>query len=156
MVDSYIIDVPRFTTLTIIKPWRLVELEKHHPGFLAAHLEQETASIEDQLRHRYVVPFPARHKTIEKWVTAIVQRDALLEIGVEGNDTLWVEVVARAELAEKQIAEAADTQSAKWNLPLRDGKDATGIAKGGPLGYAETSPFDWTDQQVSGGPYGGQ
>jgi hypothetical protein len=127
---------------------RVDELIQKNANYLLANLEQVSRSIEDRLRHKYVIPFPAGHATIEGWVIAIVQTRALLRAGIDPSDQSYSEVVKLAEQADTQITEASDPQSAKWNLPLITATDGSAISKGAPFGYSESSPYTWTDVQM--------
>ena len=153
MAESYV-SAQRFRTLTVIPLTRLDVLEREHAGWLEANLEQRSRQIEDRLRHKYAIPFPSRHATVEGWIVALVQLDALVRIGVEPSDLLFATVEKKAELTEAQLNDASDPESARWNLPLRDSRDASGIVKGGPKSYSESSPYTWTD--VQGGAYRGR
>jgi hypothetical protein len=49
------------------------------------------------------------------------------------------------------LKEAADAKDGLIDLPLRADTTASGISRGGPLAYTETSPYAWTDVQAETG-----
>ena len=64
-------------------------------------------------------------------------------------------LIVEAEAAAKsEVTEAADSEEGKFDLPLRQDTTATGVSKGGPLGYSEVSPYTWTDRQREALSYG--
>lgn len=153
MASSYV-TTQRFLLLTIIVEERVAELRDRSPGFLEAILEQVSRTVEDRLRHKYAVPFPPNHSTIEGWIVAIVQSRVAIKIGVDPSDPMYAEIVRVAQEAHAEIADASNLQSSGWNLPLLSAQDSSAISKGGPFGYAESSPYTWTDEQALGGRYG--
>jgi len=138
----------RFRQLTLLPSSRVDELERVSPGFVDGHLELRSRALEDRLRHKYAIPLPTGHATIDGWIVAEVQRFAAVKIGIDPSDLLFEEIRAAAELAEEQIKDASDPKSERWNIPLVTARDGSAIAKNAPLGYSEASPWAWTDEQL--------
>jgi hypothetical protein len=83
------------------------------------------------------------------WLVRISTLDAYLRRGFDPSSRQDAEIVKAAEAARAEVKEAADAQDGLWDLPLRqDAPGTSGITAGGPLGYAEASPYDWTDRQI--------
>lgn len=150
MADIYL-TVQRFRAATVLRDVQLSELERNYPEFLTTNIELISREIEERLRHKYAIPFPERHATIEKWIIGLLQPLAAAKIGIEPNDSIVNLIEKRADLVEEQLKDAAAVNSpnaTNWNLPIKDAKDQSGIVKGGPFGYGEHSPYDWTDRQI--------
>jgi hypothetical protein len=150
MSDPYL-TVDRFIDLTDLSEQSVRELADINPNYLPANIDQSLRSIEDRLRHKYAIPFPPNHATIEGWIVCIVQSRAINRIGTLPNDQTPERIFKLAEQTDADIKEASNPQSANWNLPLITATDASGIVKGAPFGYAESSPYTWTDVQYNGG-----
>lgn len=153
MASGYV-TVKRFELVTDLVEERVMELRARSPGYLEAALEQVARTIEDRLRHKYTIPFPPEHPTIERWIVTIVQSRAAIKIGIDPADPMYAEIVRLAQETHAEIAEASNLQSSGWNLPLISAQDSSAISKGAPFGYAESNPYTWTDEQALGGRYG--
>ena len=139
--------VERFNDLSVLAEERVQELCTRRPAFLDTQFDVALRSIEDRLRHKYVVPFPPAHPTIEGWIVSIVQPKAALKVGIDPGDPGYVEMVRLSTEVNLELTDASDMQSSRWNLPRIPAQDASAIAKGEPFGYSEASPYDWTDGQ---------
>lgn len=129
------------------------ELEASAPGFLARRLSKTSAMIDARLAKRYAVPFAdPPPEAVQRWLTAIVTRDAYLKRGIDPNDLQWPDIVAAANAALAEITEAADSEKGLFELPLRADLPSTSAAtKGGPYGYSEASPYVAFDVQRDAG-----
>jgi len=153
MAEGYV-TADRFIDLTVLAEERVAELNVRNPNYLPANIEHVLRTIEDRLRHKYAIPFPPAHPTIEGWIVCIVQARAALRVGIDPGDPGYAECVRLAEQADTQIAEASKPESAAWNIPLISATDGSAISKGAPFGYAEASPYTWTDVQYEEGTSG--
>ena len=129
-------------------------VEGETPGFTNARLATHSAKIDTRLRKRYAVPFsPLRvyPEAVLEWLTKIVTFELYLKRGVDPSDQSLALVKADKEQAEAELKEAADAQSGLFDLPVLDVGDSSAVTKGGPLCYTETSPYVFTDIQVSAG-----
>ena len=136
-----------YRDLTVLDEVRIDALYQRRPTFFARNFEMVSRQLEDRLRHKYNVPFPENHSTIQGWIVALVDPVAAIKVGLTPTDELFGMVRERAATAETQITDASNPQSANWNLPLKGSEDASAISKGGPFGYAEASPYDCIDVQ---------
>lgn len=130
------------------------QLEVMQPGYLLAQLTTISARIEARLRKRYAVPFaaPAPEAALD-WCTRLTTPRAYAKRGYNpSSDPSFAQLIADdAKAAEAEIDAAADAVNGLYDLPLRQDTTATGIVKGSPLGYSETSPYAWqTLQQTRG------
>lgn len=116
--------------------------------FVESRLVIETSRINSQLRKRYAAPFAAPvPEIVLGWLAAIVTPKLYERRGWDPADAQAVALLADAELARTELQQAADSVEGLFDLPLRQDSTSTGIARGGPRGYAEASPYEWTDVQ---------
>ena len=90
---------------------------------------------------------PPVPQAVLSWMTAILTEQMYKKRGRDAADPAMVDVTADAKLANDEITEAANSQTGLYDLPLNDAVDATGVSKGGPLSYTETSPYIAADIQ---------
>lgn len=127
-------------------------LEVIYPGWVLARLTIESASIDARLRKRYAAPFSAPvSDVVLGWLTAIVTEQAFRKRGIDPNDPQAAEYVADAKRARDEVLEAANSESGLFDLPLRQDTTESGISKGEPYGYSETSPYVAFDVQGATG-----
>lgn len=129
-------------------------VEGETPGFVNARLATHSAKIDTRLRKRYAVPFSALNpypEAVLEWLTKIVTFELYLKRGVDPSDQSIALVKSDKEQAEAELKEAADAQSGLFDLPVLDVADSSAVTKGGPLSYSETSPYVFTDIQVTNG-----
>jgi len=118
--------------------------------FVESRLVIRTSEINARLKKRYAVPFEEPSQVVCGWLAALVLPDLYEARGWDDSDAFAQSIAAGATLAREQMKEAADSEVGLFDLPLRQDEDAaSGISKGGPLGYAEASPYTWMDEQVA-------
>lgn len=143
-----------FKNLTVM-PSNFVDAIEAAPasaGWVDAQLAYWSAQIDSRLGKRYAVPFDAPYPVaVTGWLARIVTIRCWLRRGVDPNDLQFSEIKADADAAWAEIKEAADSNVGLFDLPLRADTNASGVSRGGPIGYSETSPFVWTDIQASTG-----
>jgi hypothetical protein len=153
MAESYL-TVALFRTRSLMPGEDIDTLEVSQPGYLLAQLTAATARVDAQLRKRYAVPFaePVPEIVLD-WVTRKVTPRAYLKRGYNpSNDASFAALLSSdAALADAEIAAAADAVSGLYDLPLRQDTTTSGISRGAPLGYSETSPYAWRDAQRTTG-----
>lgn len=117
--------------------------------FVLERLSVGSSEIDGKLRKRYAAPFAEPvPPIIVGWLSDIVTPELYLRRGWNPGNEQEATIVAAAERARAQMQEAADSAEGLWDLPLRADTTAEGVSKGGPLGYSETSPYDWRDAQA--------
>lgn len=111
-----------------------------------AWLAERSSKICARLVKRYAVDFTDPGPTpdvVLGWLGALVDHDVQEYVGgtPEGREDAWI--VKRAEQADAEIKEAADSETGLFELPLRN-TDALGnsaINKGGPFVRKYLTPF---------------
>lgn len=138
-----------FKALSLIPATHVDELEVQEPGWVLAQLDSKSRWIDARLRKRYAAPFvvaPVPQQVLE-WLTRIVTWRCYLKKGVDPTDAQVADIVEDGKAAEREVAEAASSVVALFDLPLRQDQPGTGIVKGGPLSSSEASPYTWTTRQ---------
>ena len=127
------------------------DVETRYPGFIDQRLASRSAWLDARLRKRYAAQFAAPYpEQVCSWLCDLVTVDVMHKRGIDPNDEQWTEIMQASQTAKDEVKEAADSQDGLFDLPLRDDAgDASGIAKGGPFGYSEASPYVWKDVQAS-------
>ncbi len=146
------LDVAGFTLRTVMPLEDVDMLEENHTGFLDARLEVGTSLINARLSKRYAVPLvDPVPEIVLGWLVALVTPKAYQKRGWNPSDAQSEQILKDATEALEQMKEAADSAEGLYELPLRADLEASGVSKGGPLGYTEVSPYRWTDLQVEAG-----
>lgn len=146
------LDLAGFKDLSEMPATSIDELEVVHPGWVDAQLEYWSSQIDARLTKRYAAPFASPYPlAVKGWLARVVTVRALRRLGVDSTDEQYADMKADAEAAWAEIKEAADSNEGLYELPLRADTTETGISRGGPYGYAEQSPYVWTDKQVADG-----
>ncbi len=141
--------VSEFRARTIMPSEDVDMLEAVRQGYLSAQLADWSDEIDARLRKRYAVPFtvPAP-RTVVRWLVKLATRDAYDARGNNPSAVSDAEAIYKAaERAEADLKEAADSKDGLFDLPLRADLTASGVTKGGPLFYSETSPYVWMTNQ---------
>lgn len=142
------LDLAGFKGLSTMPSTDVDGVETLYPGFVDAQLGHASRRIDGRLRKRYAAPFGAPvPETVKLWLAQIVTVPVMLKRGIDPNDAQFEEIKALATQAYDEIKEAADGELGLWDLPLNENTTASGISKGGPLGYSEQSPYVAFDQQ---------
>lgn len=124
-------------------------LEALAPGWIDAQLLRFSRRIDDQVGKQYARPFVAPYpETVTGWLADIVTWRAYRRRGVDPDDRAMVDARADYERALAEIAEAANAQDGKFELPLVSG-GAQAISRTAPMVYTESSPYVWKDAQAS-------
>lgn len=147
-------EVVDFRTRTIMPEQDVDQLWTSRPGWFEATVASALADITARLRKRYQTPFTAagganpRPEIVVMWQTKIVTPEAYRARGYNPQDPTMEWSEKDRDRAYEQIKEAADSETGLYDLPLLDVSSASGVVKGGPLGYSEASPYSWTDVQL--------
>lgn len=143
----------RFKLLSTIPAEFVDAIELVSPGFTDAQLDVWSRWIDAQLVKRYAVPFiPPIPLAVESWLARIVTPRVWTKRGVDPEDLQWQEVKEDDTAARAEIAEAANSETGLYELPLRqDLASSSGVVHGFPRGYSEQSPYVWLTQQAEVG-----
>lgn len=147
---SQYLTLTEFRAITTM-PWGDVDdLEIAAPGWIVNQVIVVSGLIDGRLRKRYAAPFEVPIPDIVRsWAARIVTLRAYLRRGVDARDAQFQVILDDATRAEAEIKEAADSKDGLFELPIRqDLPTSGGIARGGPLGYSEASPYTWTTVQA--------
>jgi hypothetical protein len=145
------LDVAAFKVASILPATYVDGIEASEVGWTLAALTRESGWIDSRLRKRYSAPFDTPYPpTVIAWLEAIVSDLVLLKRGIDPSDSQAARVADRATAAKAEIAEAADSDRALFDLPLA-GTSATAISQGGVLASHEASPYAWTQQRRADG-----
>ena len=123
-------------------------VEQQEPGYIYGRLVAGSAKINAQLEKRYPAPFvePVPEVVLD-WLTDIVTIQVYLKRGVNPSDAQFQVFLDASNTAKEEIAKAANSQTGLFELPLVTNAGSA-ISQGGPLGYSEASPYEWTDRQA--------
>lgn len=126
-------------------------LDQTEPGWIAAMLDQESATLDTRLCKRYQTPFIEPYPVAVKgWLAHVATLRCWKKRGVNPADEQFREFKDAAERAQSEVQQAADSNTGLFDLPLRvnDPKSPSAISKGAPLVASEQSPYVWTTQQA--------
>lgn len=146
-----LIDLATFKDNSTMPPEDVDALEVQYPGFVARRIAKRESRMNDRLVNRYAVPFSSASPpdTAVDWVVAQVTLDCYMRRGWNPTSAQDLLVKEQSDKAEAQILEAANSDTGLFNLPIRQSSaGTTGVSKGGPFGYSETSPYVAFDRQA--------
>jgi hypothetical protein len=153
-VSTYL-DLDEFKGLTVMPSLYVDEVEKKYPGWVDKQLDIKSRWIDSRLRKNYASPFaaftddPPTPLTVQNWLQLIVTREVWLKRGVNASDEQFALVAQRAETAEAEVLEAANSEDGWFDIPRRVDADGTLMARTQTQAYSEQSPYVWTDKQVT-------
>lgn len=85
------------------------------------------------------------------WLVAVLDVDLWHKRGVNPQDPSIAEGIAERDRVLEELAEAANSETALFDLPTNDVQGDSAIAHAGPLFYTEASPFVGADLQERAG-----
>ena len=140
--------VAEFKLLSTIPSGFVDAVELESSGYTDAQLAYWSDWIDSQLRKRYDAPFSTPYpNAVRGWLARVVTPRVWTKRGVDPQDEQWKEVKQDDLDARKEIAQAADSDTGLFDLPVRQDTRATGISQGSPRSYSEQSPYVFADQQ---------
>lgn len=131
----------------------VIDLEAREPGFLAKRLDANWSWIMARLAKRYDVAAMQTDPpdVVLQWLTDITTKQAYDKRGYNpSSESDKAAILDAWTEAKGEVKEAADAQNGLFDLPQRkaDSPSTSGVSRGFPLGYSETSPYVWTDAQA--------
>lgn len=123
-------------------------IERSQAGWVDAQLALVWAKIEARLWKRYAIPFIAPAPEVALgWLTDIVTLRCWVKRGFDPGTLDMQPILDAAAQAQADVAEAADGEVGKFELPLRQDSLTNATKRGGPRSYSEASPYVWTTLQ---------
>jgi hypothetical protein len=145
---SYL-DINEYKGYSVLPEVDIDDVEAIQAGWIARKLQATSRAIDARLRKRYSVPFAAPYpETVKDWTARLVDPLVLKKRGVDATDEQFHSIEVDAAAAREEIRETADATGGLFDLPISDNGDKSAISKGGPLGYSETSPYVWMDEEA--------
>ncbi len=141
-------DVQDFAERSSMPEDDVIEFWGRRPKLVEKTISGVRADIYGRLRKRYVTPMDPEPEALKRWIARIGTPEVYRARGVLPNDPTIAFMDEDRTRAYDEIKEAADSKDGLFDLPLLDSADGTGISKGGPLGYSEPGPYEWTDHQA--------
>ncbi len=136
--------------LSLLSSETLDEIDAANTGWFTATLAERSRWIDARLAKRYAVPFASPYpELVQGWLSRIVTWRATFRRGYTPTDLSATQLKDDADTALAEIKEAADSETGLFDLPLRADTSSSGISKGGPLGYSESSPYVGFSKQAA-------
>lgn len=147
------LDVTGFALRSVMPAEAVARLEAKSPGWLQTALNDASDAVNALLAKRYAVPFTAPYPSVVlRWVAKLVTLEGYAKLGFNPSSAEdKAAIVDQAVDARKEIAEAADAQNGKYELPLRQDTTVNGVVRGAPTSYSEQSPYVGRDRQATTG-----
>lgn len=141
--------VQQYRSKSMLPLETLDAIETRQAGWTAEQLELVSSRIYAQLGKRYKQWLDAaKYPTVlGEWIARIMDVRALLKRGVNPEDQQYVTLKEFHDDAWKEITQAANGESGLLDLPAEEGGAVSGIVRGGPLAYSESSPYVAFDNQ---------
>jgi hypothetical protein len=147
-VGTPYISLERFKVLSVMPTEDIDAIEQKTAGWCEEQSNLISREIDARLCKRYAVPFDAPVSTVvEGWVSKILTPRAYWKRGTNPGDEQTRIINDAAQAAWLEVKEAADAKEGLFDLPRIEGSKESGVVRGGPLVYSETSPFVWRTRQ---------
>lgn len=125
-------------------------LESRYAGVTSATIVAVSGRFDSRLAKRYASPFQAPYPdSLKLAVAQEVAYRLYLKRGFNGAVEQDQAIAKDHDDAEAWLKEAVDGEKGLVELPVIQATPAQAAAVnvGGPFGYAEASPYEWTDVQ---------
>lgn len=149
------LDYSGFEGLSALPREYLCELNELHPGWIEQQINYWSRWLDARLRKRYDTPFPAFDAVptptpieVQGWVARMVSWWVLVKRGVDPNDAQASLIKEDADRAMAEVLEASNGETGMFDLPTSETSDASLVSRGGPMTYAEASPYVYRDVQA--------
>ena len=142
------LDLTSFKALSTMPSGIVDDVESVSSGWVLGQLGYWSAWIDSRLGKRYAVPFSSPYPVaVTGWLARIVTLQVWLKRGIDATDEQFLEIKSDANAARDEIKAAANSNVGLFDLPERADVSTSGISRGGPLSYSESSPYVWADRQ---------
>jgi hypothetical protein len=133
----------QYAQRTSIPPKYITAIEQQYPGHIDLQLQMFTAMIDARLRKNYAAPFDTDHVplVVQLWLVALCDYKVMERRGYNPGDSIIDRYAADYEQANKDLLEAANSETGLFDLPLRSDTTASGRDKPRVVSYCEASPF---------------
>jgi phage gp36-like protein len=147
---SQYLTAQEYAQLTIMPLSGVDELQTRYPGWLDAMLTSYSGMIDARLAKRYVTPFAVPViAPIKLLLTRLVDPIAYTKRGVDTSDAQQDRLDALYKQAEVDLAEMADSEVGKYDLPLRaDLPNVSGLKQPQVLSRSDNTAYDWPRRQL--------
>lgn len=147
---SQYLTVQEYALMSIMPQNGVDELTTRYPGWLDAMLTSYSGMIDARLAKRYVTPLTAPViAPIKLILTRLVDPIAYTKRGVDTSDAQQDRLDALYKQAELDLAEMADSETGKYDLPLRaDLPNISGLKQPQVLTRSENTPYEWPRRQL--------
>lgn len=146
---SQYVTAEEFNRLSLMPREDIESLFATDQNWLVEQIASVSRLIDGRLSKRYASPFAQPYPEILKnWVVRIVTPRVYLRRGVSPSDEQFTVIKEDGDAAWLEVKEAADSKDGLFELPAKETDSTNGVTRGGPLGYAEASPYTWTDVQA--------
>jgi hypothetical protein len=147
---SQYLTAQEYALLTVMPMNGIDELVTRYPGWLDAMLESYSGMIDARLAKRYVTPLPAPVITpIKLILTRLVDPIAYTKRGVDSSDAQQERLDSLYKQAELDLAEMADSENGKYDLPLRaDYPNISGLKQPAVLARYDITGYEWPRRQL--------
>jgi hypothetical protein len=142
------LDLAGFKLKTAMPDEDVDAVEASKTGYVESLLAEWQSRMDSVLRKRYAVPFVTPVPEVVKgWLARLVTPFVYRRRGVNPSDSQIEDIKEDAKAAWDEIMQAANSETGLYDLPLAENQQSSAVVYGGPLGYAEVSPWRWTEIQ---------
>jgi len=139
---AYFPDLASVKRQSVMPAADIDELEAREPTWILGKALSLQGIIDARLRKRCSVPFDSPvPDAVLTWLGSLLDPEMYLKRGINPSDQQQVLIDKRAERAELALAEAADGNIGKYDLPARQDTTETGMTEPATLGSSEQSAF---------------
>jgi hypothetical protein len=145
---AYFPDLASVKRQSVMPTADIDDLEARESGWILGKALSLQGLLDARLRKRCPVPFvdPVPDAVLN-WLGALLDPEMYLKRGINPSDQQQILIDARRERAERDLAEAADGNIGKFDLPARQDTTDSAMTEPSTLAYSEQSPFTGKHRQ---------